>query len=224
MLSIFSISPIVIALPGWPGTVVEEVVLGQHLEHVVPSTLEEGRPHPLHLAGVDVGELADDLPDPDHLVPPLVLGHVSPVGLVVTVTDGVGGDLVSEVPVLVDQAVVGGGLGHEVRGPDVAAVGVLVVAIEELTVVVLLGQGGEPVVEGEVDDLGPGVQVGDDGLLTAAVAVGRLAGRGVTSREENVTTLLTELDLLSGWGALLCYGGGEEREEEEWQCPLHDAR
>ena len=68
-------------------------------------------------------------------------------------TDRVGGDLVSEVPVLVDQAVVGGGLGQEVRGPDVAPVGVLVRPVEQAAVELLLGQGREAVIEGEVDDL-----------------------------------------------------------------------
>ena len=68
-------------------------------------------------------------------------------------TDGVCRHLVSHVPVLVDQAVVGGGLGQEVRGPDVAPVGVLVGPVEQAAVELLLGQGGEAVIEGEVDDL-----------------------------------------------------------------------
>merc|ERR1719495_1100771 len=41
--------------PGGPGTVVEEVVVGQHPEHVVPAALQEGGPGPLHLARVQVG-------------------------------------------------------------------------------------------------------------------------------------------------------------------------
>ena len=136
-----------------PGAVVEEVVVGQHFEHVVPPALQERRSHPLHLARVQVGELSDHLPDTDHLSLPLVGGHLLPVGLVVLMTHGVGGHLVAQVPVLIDQAVVGGGLGHEVGGPDVAPVGVLVIPVEQLTVKLLLGQSSEAVIEGEVDNL-----------------------------------------------------------------------
>ena len=67
--------------------------------------------------------------------------------------DRVGGHLVPHVEVLVDQAVVGGGLGDEVSGSDVTSVGVLVVPVEQLTVVILLGKSGEPVIEGEVNNL-----------------------------------------------------------------------
>ena len=46
-----------VLLSGGPAGVVQEVVLGQHLEHVVSATLQEGGPGALDLAGRDVAEL-----------------------------------------------------------------------------------------------------------------------------------------------------------------------
>ena len=95
-----------VLLSGGPAGVVQEVVLGQHLEHVVPAPLQEGGPGALDLAGRDVAELGDHLADPHHLLLPLLHAHGGPVGQVVAVGDGVGRHLVAEVPVLVHQAVV----------------------------------------------------------------------------------------------------------------------
>ena len=46
-----------VLLSGGPAGVVQEVVLGQHLEHVVAAALQEGGPGSLHLARRDVAEL-----------------------------------------------------------------------------------------------------------------------------------------------------------------------
>ena len=46
-----------VLLSGGPAGVVQEVVLGQHLEHVVSAALQEGGPCSLHLARRDVAEL-----------------------------------------------------------------------------------------------------------------------------------------------------------------------
>ena len=46
-----------VLLSGGPAGVVQEVVLGQHLEHVVSAALQEGGPGSLHLARRDVAEL-----------------------------------------------------------------------------------------------------------------------------------------------------------------------
>ena len=100
--------------------------------------------------------------------------------------DGVGGHLVAEVPVLVDEAVVGGGLGQEVGRPDVAPVGVLVGPVEQAAVELLLGQSSEAVIEGEVDNLRPRIEVGYDRLLPATVTVWLLAEVLVAPRKKFV--------------------------------------
>ena len=46
-----------VLLSGGPAGVVQEVVLGQHLEHAVAAALQEGGPGSLHLARRDVAEL-----------------------------------------------------------------------------------------------------------------------------------------------------------------------
>ena len=207
---------------GGPGAVVEEVVVRQHPEHVVPPALQEGRPGALHLARVQVCELSDHLPDTDHLRLPLVRRHGLPVGEVVPVADGVGGHLVAEVPVLVDEAVVGGGLGQEVGGPDVAPVGVLVGPVEEAAIELLLGESSEAVIEGEVDDLRPRTEVGYDRLLPTAVTVGLLTEVLVAPRKKFVLSysvllqlrLRLTVTLLYCRGAVLSMCQGEERGQE----------
>ena len=72
--------------PCWPGAVVLEVVFCQHLEHVVPSTLEEGRPVTLDLTWGNIGKLTNHPPHSCHLLFPLINAHGLPVGQVVTVT------------------------------------------------------------------------------------------------------------------------------------------
>jgi len=98
------------------------------------------------------------------------------------VSDGVSRYLVALVPVLVDQAVVSGGVGDEVGGSDGAVVGVPVGSIEQAAVELFLRQGREAVIKGEINNLRPGVQVRYYRLLTATVTVRGMAGIFVTAR------------------------------------------
>ena len=72
-----------VLLSGGPAGVVQEVVLGQHLEHVVSAALQERGPGSLHLARRDVAELEVALlPPAGSLVIPSMThtgqgGHVS---------------------------------------------------------------------------------------------------------------------------------------------------
>ena len=74
-------------LSGGPGTVILEVVLWQHLEHVVSSSLQEWCSGSPHFAWINVGELTNHLPYPHHLLSPLFRTHLRPVGHIVPVSE-----------------------------------------------------------------------------------------------------------------------------------------
>ena len=72
-------------------TVVIKAVAIKHPEHSIATHGQKGGSHALDVFGVDPGVADEHLGHPDHLVGPLLLVEVGPVG----VGDGVGGHLMA---------------------------------------------------------------------------------------------------------------------------------
>ena len=141
---------------GRDGGVVEEALFLHHGELVVTSNSQEGCPKTNNRIVGNIGELLNDQSPPGHLPGPLVNAGLGPESFVVVVSDGVGGDLVTQ-PVHVSNSRVVGVLMRHVEGSlDVATVGILPLLVEdlgvEIYVVVVDG-----IVEGNGDHLGNSV-------------------------------------------------------------------
>ena len=153
------------------GRVVFEAVVLQHLVLVVPAHLQERHPHPLDGIVRDLALLRQLLPHALDLVDVAVVAGVGPEGGGRAVGETVRGDLLPALVQLLHEVVLRRVAGHEERAFDRAAVGVAELAVEQLRVVVKVGN-VDAVVESEHDHHGRvlhGDAAGDVGADTAAV-------------------------------------------------------
>ena len=134
----------------------------QHVEHLITTHRQEGRPHPLDVRGVDAAEPDELLGLAHHLVGPGLLVEVGPEA----VGDGVGGHLVTISVEVLDLGVVCPLVGHVEGGLDGAAVGV--VSLGEEILVELFIQIIDGIVEGEKDELGDLVRAVTSGNVSAS--------------------------------------------------------
>lgn len=166
---------------GGDGGVVNEELIGHHFVLFV-ATDAEGRSTDTDDGAVgDVGETLDDDTVTGHLGQPVVVGAFAPVGLVLVVTDGEGGDLVTATVEVLHGRVVGVSVRHEEGSFNLAAVGILTNSAEdffvESDVVAVDGSA-----EGQCDHLRnvAGFQsTGNAGTVRRAEAIGQNTLRSV---------------------------------------------
>lgn len=174
------------------GRIVEESLLFHHGELIVASHTEiRGTKTHDRVVG-DIGVLVNDQSGSSHLLSPIINTGLGPEGLVVIVSDGMSSDLVTLVPHVLDGSVVGVLVGHEEGGLNVAIIGVLSLAVEDLLVkvdiVVIDG-----IVKSDHHHLRDILTIGTSGtdiakltrhLLTIsrAEAIGELADGGIARR------------------------------------------
>lgn len=175
---------------GGDGGVVDKELVGHHLELLVAADAEVRGAHADDAAVGDVGETLDDEAAAGHLGQPVVVAAVGPVLGVVAVGQRENGDLVTFAVQVLDGRVVGVLVVHEEGGSDLAAVGVLALAVEEVLVQVDVVD-VDGTVEGERDHLGhlAGLNVaGDASAISRAEAVGEHAlGRVAVGRTVRVS-------------------------------------
>ena len=174
---------------GGDGGVVQESLLLHHSELVVATHSEVGSSQTDHGVVFDLGKLVNDQPGAGHLPGPLVNAGFGPESLVVVVSDGVRGDLVTQSVDVPHRRVVGVLMRDVESSLDVATVGILPLLVEDLgvevNVVVIDG-----VVEGDGDHLRNSVAgttigtetTGNLGTIVTAVTVGQDTDCQVTLR------------------------------------------
>lgn len=116
------------------GRIVQERLLFHHGELVVAADTQVRGAHTDDRIVGDVGELVDDQTSAGHLLGPVVHRGRGPERLVIVVSDGMGGDLVTFAVDLLDTGVVGVFVRDEEGGLNVAAVGVFAHAVEHVPV------------------------------------------------------------------------------------------
>jgi hypothetical protein len=155
------------------GGVVDEELVGHHLELLVPADAEVWCADADDGAVGDVGEALDDEPSSGHLGQPVVVRALRPVVGVLLVRQGEDGDLVAAPVQVLHGGVVGVLVRYEEGASDLAAVGVGAGPAEDLLVQVDVVHVDGPV-ERQRDHLGDvgGLQLpGDAGAVGGAEAV-----------------------------------------------------
>jgi len=118
----------------WHGGVVGEVLLVQHLEHVVAAHGEEGRPHASNIVHPDTPIGGHDLPLAGDLLRPLPLREL----LSETVSNGMGRNLMAVSIQVLHLAVVSPLVGDVEGGGNGAPVGVHATTLEQFLVELLV--------------------------------------------------------------------------------------
>ena len=138
---------------GCDGSVIDEVLVGHHLELFVSSHSEVGRPDSNHRSVGHVGKALDDETRACHLCKPVVVAALGPIIRVVLVGDREDGKLVALPVQLLDGRVVGVLVRDKEGSLDLATVGILHLPAEYVLVQVDVVRVDCPI-EGDGDHLG----------------------------------------------------------------------